>query len=315
MKLNHINHCLIIVTRNRPENLRNLLGTVSTQTLEPKHLYLIDSSEKEIFNLNAKILENLNIPYSHISSISGISHQKNVGLGFGLRHNYMHIIDDDVRLDPKYFEIVLEFLSNSDDTVAVGGKNTSIHHGPPHVLRRLLWVASLRFGAVLKNGINEPSRGDKIAEVEWLSGCAVTWDSSKSKNLRFEQLHWIYPNTWLPGNDVEISLWATQFGKLFYLPSAQYAHDYSTIGRDGSKIAARKVVAFRFHLSNTPYKRISKIGIIAGIINQALISFFKSLTSNTNKDREFALGLIIGLIEHPFLLLRKRLEMKKKDVS
>lgn len=309
------NHCLVIATRNRNEDLEHLLESVRLQTFKPNCIYLVDSSKEEVFAHNEESIRKIGIPFIHIPSMSGISHQKNIGFGFGVNHEFMHVIDDDVRLDPLYFEKVLKYLSESQNCIAVGGKNESTSDKQPHLVRRILRLATSKGGSVLMNGINEPARGDESLQVHWLSGCAVTWKTSICREIRFEQLHWIYPDSWLPGDDVEISLWANKFGKLIYLPSARYFHDHSTIERDNSERVGRKIVAFRFHLCRTPYASINRIAVIIGILSQAFLSFLKWIKFHKSNEKEFALGLIIGLIQQPFLNTLRKREIERNRVN
>ncbi len=115
-----------IPTYNRADDLQKCLDSLINQTKSPKSVYIIDDGEltqSYIFE-NQKIFENLGIDFKYTkkNENKGTSESRNLALDIS-REEILFILDDDVILDPDFFEKVMQVWdeSKTEKLIGVGG--------------------------------------------------------------------------------------------------------------------------------------------------------------------------------------------------
>ena len=117
---------LVICTYMRPQPLFKLLKSVTTQTLYPDEILIIDGSTN---NDTKTILEEnpfKNLKYYKVDdSQRGLTKQRNFGVNqVGNSIDVVCFLDDDTVLEPDYFKEVLNTFLNNPEIIGVGGVDT-----------------------------------------------------------------------------------------------------------------------------------------------------------------------------------------------
>ena len=113
---------LIICTYNRPKSIARLLVSIESQNLLPDEIIVVDGSElkdKTLADNNFKV----KLTYYHVSAADrGLTKQRNFGLS-KVSHDMDVIcfLDDDVDLNPDYFQQVINTFISENRSVGVGG--------------------------------------------------------------------------------------------------------------------------------------------------------------------------------------------------
>ncbi|MGJ5640618.1 glycosyltransferase family 2 protein [Formosa sp. S-31] len=122
-----MNFSLIICTYQRPKALLTLLKSVKQQTLYPDEILVVDGSlddhsklvlEKDIFP---------NLKYYKVDDIDrGLTKQRNYGISKVNKNiDFICFLDDDIILEPTYFEKLLSTYIRYPEALGVGGYITN----------------------------------------------------------------------------------------------------------------------------------------------------------------------------------------------
>lgn len=277
---------VVVPTRNRLSDLRDLLGCLEHQTQAIFQVVVVDSSDaldcQELCK-NAK----LSIEYIH-TNIRSAAIQRNMGIE-KLRSDITHLsfLDDDVVVGADYLARLIEDLE-ANQGVGISGialnPKASLLRGKPKGLvgnfHRFFLLDSIHDGKLLSSAINIPVRNYQgpIVEVDWLIGCSL-WDFRKIRHLRFE----IDFKGQSLGEDVIYSFQAGKLGKLFTNPKVVIAHSESPVGRPDSAEFYQMWVKNRYRLIGIMKRGIrGKVSFIWSNIGQALILFYLWLCKRTN---------------------------------
>lgn len=289
---------VVIPTRNRANNLVKLLASLGRQTCPPDLVIVVDSSSPTNMNANLQTLLESCLEFKHVPSLGMASHQRNVGIGLALavpRLDVLHLFDDDVQLDSEYVELVEDCLLKNARVVAVGGRNRSLVDWRPRTLKRLIGLDSRRSGAITWTGLNVQPQGPHEADVDWLSGCALSVRGAICGDLRYRERPWsIDERRGLVGQDVNVCLDLRKRGALRYLPAATYWHEHSEIGRNDALTQGRMTTAYRWDLARRRVPPFRLARVVLGVVTEATVS----IRLGGGDDRAaYGKGLLIGLID------------------
>ncbi|WP_242665377.1 glycosyltransferase family 2 protein [Nocardioides sp. PD653] len=224
-------HEIIICTRNRPDDLRRAVATVGLQSVRPLILTVVDSSDDG----GAAVCEILREADSEsgptvrfVHTTPGLPHQRNLGIERA-QGDIVHFIDDDVILHPEYCaELGALFDLQGDSLIGAGGLIESHGTRNPRLWWRLGLLDSRRQGVVLPSGVSViVTHADEPLNVQWLSGCSMSFRRSLFELERFDDD--------LPGyalmEDVDFSWRASLHGSLMITPAATLVHNVSAVER------------------------------------------------------------------------------------
>ncbi|MES2411839.1 MAG: glycosyltransferase [Bacteroidota bacterium] len=108
---------VVIPTRNRLVSLNRILDSIARQTLAPKEIIIIDSSENP---LQRKQLQTTFTTIQILHSTPSVCLQRNIGIEKS-NSDYIFLCDDDIELSENYCEVLLGFLeSNKGEIIASG---------------------------------------------------------------------------------------------------------------------------------------------------------------------------------------------------
>jgi GT2 family glycosyltransferase len=111
---------LIICSRNRPQLLLDTVASVLKGNELPTELLIVDQSDVPNATLaSARNDRDCNVRYLRIESI-GLSRARNIGIAEA-RYDLIAIIDDDMLVEPSWFEVLIRKLCEAGERTVVTG--------------------------------------------------------------------------------------------------------------------------------------------------------------------------------------------------
>lgn len=215
--------CVLIATKDRTNELDELLCSISSSTVVPKKV-LIVSSGTDISHFKSKYFQKIELEIIH-SDVSGQSIQKSIGINL-LSSNYGWVLflDDDVVLESSTLEILYnEYITNpiykSYMGFGLGITNRGVRNQkkPFKYLLRQIKLFSDTPGSITKSGHAQSylDHGVQI-EVDWLNGISA-WNSKVLFNYSSQQTSIPYSAY----EDVVFSYKVSKSHKLLFVPRAK----------------------------------------------------------------------------------------------
>lgn len=260
---------LVICTYMRPKSLFNLLQSVQEQTLYPDEILVIDGSDNE--DIKRLLIENKfnNLNYFQVSDdFRGLTKQRNYGVErVSDLVDVICFLDDDILLEPDYFEKLLNTYGVYKNALGVGGlitnevqwENVGFDYKPKlteyfydgwkrkegsrFVLRKRLGLDSdcppgysSMFSHGRSIGFLPPS--GKTYPVEMLMGGVASYRKEVFEKTKF--------STYFEGyglyEDADFSLRVSQRGLLYVNTSAKLYHHHEASGRPNKYQYGKMVV-------------------------------------------------------------------------
>lgn len=314
---------LIICTYQRPDAITNLLNSVINQSVYPNQIIVVDGSEGiETQNLSLektfKSLEYFKVE----DDVRGLTRQRNYGISrLNEEAEVVCFLDDDVVLDRKYFEEIINTFQIRNDVVGVGGVATNENLWKPskrtestdkiYVLDGFERNESQRFYLRNKLGLQSPdlpgimpsfSHGrtygypltGKVYEVDLLIGMAMSFRISVIDAEKFS----LYFDGYGLYEDADYSLRALKYGKNAICTSAKLQHYHDPAGRPkpykyGIMVLRNGWYVWRIKYSNPDLKSRLKWNATALLLT--LIRFSNVFTTSARKDAFLeASGRVVG---------------------
>jgi len=146
---------VVTPTLRRPQEVAGLLADLTRQRHLPSEIIVVDgapASERETEEVVAALAPALPVACRYIRCAAGTAIQRNAGID-AAHGDFIAFVDDDIRLDPAFFEIVLSvFRQDADRRIgAVTGYITNTHLDPEHS-RRWRWYRRLRLFTTYEPG-------------------------------------------------------------------------------------------------------------------------------------------------------------------
>ncbi len=113
---------LIICTYKRPVPVVTLLDSVARQTLYPDEILVVDGSPDDATAAALQSRSFANLTYYKVpNSDRGLTRQRNYGIARTGDTQIIAFLDDDIVLEPDYFEKLIETYREFPDALGVGG--------------------------------------------------------------------------------------------------------------------------------------------------------------------------------------------------
>ncbi len=222
--------CLIVPTRDRPRDIRTLLHNLSSQTIQPIQIVIIDSSAIPQPELVQEYTD-LPIQYLAFQGEPSAAAQRNAGLAcVDDDADLIGFVDDDIVFEPDAFEKMLAFWRTApadvrgaafnlqeEETKATGGK---LKHSR---FAKWLGLYDPEPGAVAPSGWH--TRLGAVSEntrVEWLISGAVLWRKQVLLNHQFDAFFKGYSYL----EDLDFSYSAGRNGQLVVVADAVFRHHH-----------------------------------------------------------------------------------------
>lgn len=321
---------LVICTYMRPHALLKLLKSVESQSIMPDEVVIVDGS------LNAEteeILHNENIglskKYYRVSQENrGLTRQRN----FGISHvapemDIVAFLDDDLVLEPDYFEQVLKAFQDCPEAIGVGGidlkenaYNEIIegkHYGSFHYYQLDGWVRKdpLRYRTRKAFGLMSdlhpgiipayshgrsgfPPNG-KIYRVEHFMGGIATYKKSLFDYINFSR----YFEGYGLYEDFDFCVRALSFGKLYVNTKAKAWHYHEEGGRPSKYKYGKMVVRNGWYVWKQRFPQNTLKATFQWHAVEFLNAKFRLINAITGPDRLDAFTEYIGRVAGWFSLL------------
>ena len=307
-----MNFSLIICTYQRPDAITNLLNSVINQSVYPNQIIVVDGSEG-IETQNCSLEKTFkSLEYFKVEDgVRGLTRQRNYGISqLNEEAEVVCFLDDDVVLEPGYFEAVIKTFRDCSDVVGIGGVATNENLWKPskrtkstdkiYVLDGYERKESQRFYLRNKLGLQSPdlpgimpsfSHGrtygypltGKVYEVDLLIGMAMSFRRSVIDSEKFS----LYFDGYGLYEDADYSLRALKYGKNAICTSAKLQHYHDPAGRPqpykyGKMVLRNGWYVWRIKYSNPDLKSRLKWNATALLLT--LIRFSNVFTTSARKD-------------------------------
>ncbi|WP_338359655.1 glycosyltransferase family 2 protein [Yeosuana marina] len=318
-----MNFSLIICTYMRPHPLIRLLNSASLQTLYPNEILIIDSSINDSTEIILKENTFQNVIYFKVDEAErGLTKQRNFGIKKVAKDSgVICFLDDDVVLEPTYFENLIKTYTDKPDALAVGGyitnevvwelsdnKNNSskfyydgwMRDEPSRFkIRRLFGLlpdVAPGFMPTFSHGrsISFLPPSGKIYDVEQLMGGVSSYKIEVFNVFKF--------STYFEGyglyEDADFSLRLAKTGKIYINTNAKLNHYHNASGRPnkfkyGNMVIRNGWYVWRVKYPNPPLK--ARLKWHATAILLTIIRLLNILTTSKRKEAfTESLGRIVG---------------------
>jgi glycosyltransferase involved in cell wall biosynthesis len=293
---------VVVPTCNRPDHVRLIIENLRNQTLSPRVIILVDSSDSDDLK---EILSKVNQVVYIRSKLKSAAYQRNLGLREILENyqecEYVSFIDDDIRIFNSYLQELSYNLINDDSLAGVSGislensgdRNRNFESSSIEVDKKIY----KNQGIIDRFVINRPVRSRKaINPVSWLIGCSI-WRISYLKQSQ----------TWFEADFTRQSLFEdaifshriSHHFKLAVDTRVHFEHLLESIERPNQIKHGADWVLNRFRLVSTD-SCFSYLGYVASII----IVFLKSLLRQFRNHNKVGVLTSRGLIHGVSRLIR-----------
>jgi GT2 family glycosyltransferase len=290
----------IVATKDRPEDLRRMLSSLKGQSYLPQEIIIVDGSEKSVRDIvQALEFSSLTIRYLRCLPPSA-TRQRNMGIDAVSRDiSLVGFLDDDIRLEPRALEKMMDFWQHAAEDVA-GAAFNLVNHPPLYASRlkrlpvvRRFGLYSQESGAVLASGfqvmIGHP---EATTFVRWICIGASVWRREVFAYYRLDE--WYDGYSYL--EDLDFSYNIGQKYKLAVVAEADYYHYPASSGRGSGYVFGRREVANRIYFVKK-HSELSRAKCYLALFVRMLISLALALQEREMNYVSRALGNLIGLAE------------------
>ncbi len=240
---------LIVATKDRPEDLRKLMGSLRCQTIAPAEIVVVDSSREPVDQVKTEFPQ-LNISYMRHWPPSAAA-QRNAGIqACATTSTLIGFADDDTTFEPQAFENMLSFWEDAASDVL--GAAFNIRNYPPRSsgllkhspLTERIGLYSPRPGCVSPSGWQTIITGVTETQfVEWLPSGAVLFRREIFEHDLFDE----YFESYSYLEDLDFSYTVSRLGRLAVVSNAGFSHFPSSAGRVSARQFGRYEVRNRLY--------------------------------------------------------------------
>ncbi len=309
----------------RPKAIIKLLESVNNQTLYPNEIIVIDGSTDTLTQAVLKTNTFNNLKYYNVDAIDrGLTKQRNIGISkVSNTSNIVCFLDDDVVLEPSYFEQIVSTYSIYPKALAVGGyitnevdwklsdntnsKNNFYYDG---------WMRneSSRFKMRAVFGLEPDAKpgylptfahgrsigflppSGKTYNVEQIMGGVASYKKEVFDSLSF--------STYFEGyglyEDADFSIRLAKLGPIYINTRARLAHYHDGSGRPNQYNYGKMVVRNSWYVWRVKYAKPSFKARFKFYATTILLMTIRGTNSITSQEKHKALtetlGRFVGLI-------------------
>ncbi|MEQ1761677.1 MAG: glycosyltransferase [Pyrinomonadaceae bacterium] len=309
-------HSISVVTPTfcRPIETIELLQNLAKQSLLPQEVILVDGARSDVRDTEtavAKVISDFPFPIRYLRQPVGTAIQRNAGIELA-SGDLVALIDDDVRLDENFLEVIGEVF-RMDDSNTIGGivgYRTNGHFSLKDSAR-WRWYKRLKLlttfepgrydrncGYPINNYMQEPFEG--VRQVDFMTTACAVW-----RREVFSDDLWFHPFFRDFGvlEDAHFSLRAGRKWKLFQCGDAKCVELNSPNGRENRRRLGYKCVVnyyFVFKDIAQPLSLMQKVRFW----RYQLFEFFRIGASAIFRGRSSDLQDLVGRVEGLFAILR-----------
>jgi GT2 family glycosyltransferase len=250
---------IVTPTLDRPSEVRALLGNLAQQTVPPYEIVLVDAAPPAMRDTERVVRElapGLPFAIRYINEGGGTAIQRNVGIDHA-SGDFIAFIDDDMQMEPDFFERVLEaFAADADGRVAAVAGYIVNQYLDPSRSPRWRWYRRLGLFTTYEPGKYDFQTGypinrymqpphDGLREIDFMgTNCAVWRRRPFDEGLRLSPFFIGYGVV----EDAHLALQARSRGwTILECGRARCVHNHSPRTRASQRVVARKTaVNYRF---------------------------------------------------------------------
>jgi GT2 family glycosyltransferase len=275
---------MIIVTYNRPNELKRNFEHLRKLKTFPREILIIDQSENDkTYDLCLKYKKIIPIIEYHHQKKPSIPMAKNLGVKKSSDYSKILLfLDDDAFIDPSYIDEIVGYYNTLDDPNGVFGfdyyrfgnvdirkLSANIKFQISRAVRKFFFLGYVGddiFGVTSPYGANSTLPINSPVKAEWFPGTDPSYKKEILKKIKFdENFFW-----WALGEDVDISYRINKkYGKLYIVPaSISHVHPphEDDFTRKVRKIYMNQINHFYLFYKLMPEMKIKFIWNIVGIV-------------------------------------------------
>lgn len=299
-----LNITIAICTRNRIADITKCIESISRQVglnCEVEILIVDDGDiQKEQLHLFEAMLSKIKcMKLSYFKKLKAGIWLSRVECVKIAEHEIILYLDDDVELDdPCYISKLLKNYDNDVSLAGVGGIAKGLYASKiANVLGVATFQMSSSMGSLSKSGlagsIANWHKAKSNFETEFFHGCNMSFKKSSLKDMK--PLNWM--ENYAVGDDLYMSYYASNYGRLLIDPSLKIIHHESPQSRDKAEnVSKAKVVNHYYFLKMKQ----------AGILNYGALIWtilYLILKEIIKKNNDATIGYLKGV---KFLLFSKK---------
>lgn len=292
---------VVIPTKNRPEDLDRIIESINKSTELPCKVVIVDQSnniEKYIKSGRYVVL------HLHDTNVSGLTAAKNKGISY-CSSEIIHFFDDDIIVDPDYFQTIHNHFENNPQYVGISGRQKNSKSSR----LKLMAFSFFHIGAFkdIRKKCNSGYVREKLVETNILPGGITAYKKAIFDEFVFDEALIKY----CLGEDMDFSYRVSKKYKLAFATDALAFHNHSVIGRyDAAESFACKIAGYTYffdkNMTNDIFDKIAYWQVIIGVIVDAVFYTVSkremSALKGLRKGFKYIKGNYVGV---PFLDVNK----------
>ncbi len=282
---------IVIPTKDRPEDLKRLIDSIDNSTKLPKNVIIVDQS----FNVLSKIVSNkYNVNHIHAKNITGLCDAKNLGVSF-CKSDIIHFFDDDIIVDPDYFEIINRHFEQHPEYCGICGRQKNSKSS----IIKIVAFSFFHIGSFkdIRKKCNSGYVKKPLVETNILPGGITAYKRIVFDSFKFDDVLIKY----CLGEDMDFSYRVSKKFRLAFATNALALHNHSQIGRyDPLESFACKMAGYSYfykkNLTSSFLDRFAYTMVLCGVIFDAMSYTF------SHRDMDALKGIRKGLhyVRHKF---------------
>ncbi|MBI5645507.1 MAG: glycosyltransferase family 2 protein [Ignavibacteriae bacterium] len=234
-------HSVVIVTRNRAQEVKDLLHCLAVQTTCADEILVVDASDTDETSGFCSNDKPAGTPLRYLRADADICTQRNIGIESSCG-DIITFLDDDARIGPDYCATMLRYFENDASISGVGGSMTDVPlPGLVERVFRCLFFIQTNRGRNRFRLSGFPDFGFAFPhdrEVDFLASTAASFRKSAIGALRFDTGAFSGRALGLQtgrafAEDVWFSFQVGRSGRLIVGASLAFFHTPSPASRDG----------------------------------------------------------------------------------
>ncbi len=313
---------VVIPTYKRVNDLSMCLNSIINQMKLPKEVLVIDNGNdaktSDLINKRKNEFEEKGIALKYIKNKeNSLTVAKNIGVQYSTGE-IISFLDDDLTIDRKYYQEILEVYNKIPTAFGVEGYNECAKLDTRTKVRLLETVHKLfylsshdnyEFRVLPSLGVTYPHFVDKIYSCEWISGAStykreILMEIKPDDNLK--------KYSWNEDQDLSYRVFKKYPNTLFITPFAKYTHKGSKEGRLPSKELTYMAEVYDLYLfyKNIDQNLKNKLIYLWSRIGRLTLSMIFSIFNLDSKfmETKYIIAALLSCVKH-------RREIKEGNIT
>lgn len=298
-----VNVSIVIPTRDRPNDLKNLLSSILIQTVLPKEVIVVDDSGDDKTKVLIDSLQNeflkvgVKIKYLR-GGEKGVAQKRNIGF-LHSTGDICFFIDDDIILDKNYIKKILEVYEKYPNALGVAGHITmeSFRFSQlSNTIKRIFLEFHFTPNACIARplGISYPYPLTKIIKCQWLNAGTVSYKREILRDFKWDENLKTYSIS--EDKDLSYRIYKRYPDSLFMTPYAKAIHTRSPTARFPRKYIVYMEVAHSAYVFYKNFKPTLRNNIVffLGLLGHLILS----VLGRNPHGLVFQIGAYINLVKN-----------------